>query len=100
MAKTVPSARTAARTRTESSRAWFEAMRFSIRSSIHLMGRLSWMAMAATVSSSRKSGILSPKPPPMSGEMTRTWFSERRNLEASRVRVTCAVWAPLMKVSS
>ena len=55
-----------------SARAWFEAMRFSRRSSIHLSARPSRRAASATTSSSRGVKNFWPKPPPTSCACTRT----------------------------
>src|SRR5207244_5075148 len=69
------------------------AAQFSERSSIHLIGRPSHLAAAATAISSPTHAPLLPKPPPTSSTMTRTSSSSRPRLLAIDSRAPYAASA-------
>ena len=58
----------------------------SLRVSIHFTGRFSRCASDATIMSSGYELIFTPKPPPTSGQITRTAISGRRRVLAICVR--------------
>ena len=74
-------------------------MRFSRRVSIHFTGRPRRRASVATATSSGKTCIFSPKPPPTSGAITRTCDSSSRSAVASAVRMIRGVWLEAQTVS-
>ena len=80
------SASAAASSSTRASRAWEAAVRFSRRVSIHFTGRPAARARATTARSSGITCIFWPKPPPVSGTMTRTRLSGRPKARASALR--------------
>jgi len=80
-------------------RAWAAAARFSRRVSIHFTARPARRARAATARSSGITCIFCPKPPPVSGTMTRTRASGTPKARATPVRKTCGTWLPVQSVS-
>lgn len=82
----------AARVRYRCSLARNAAVSASDRSSIHFTGAPSRLATAATAISSRPTTHFCPKPPPMSGTVTRTAHSASPTDRASIVRTWCGTW--------
>src|SRR3989442_985606 len=80
-------------------RACEAAARLSRRSSIHFTGRPSWRAIAATATSSGKTWLLRPKPPPTSGTRILTRVEGRSSTAARAVWRTEGVWVDAHTVS-
>ena len=72
---------------------------FSLRVSIHSMGRPRRRAAAATTISSGRAPALAPNPPPMSGTITRTSPSSRRSEAAISPRRANGCWDVAQTVS-
>ena len=87
-----PSGSAAASASTVASREWNAACKCSIRSCTHLTGRARRMASAATATSSGKSCIFGPKPPPTSGAITRMRLAAIPRLRARPSRSRCGTW--------
>ena len=93
-----PRASAAASISTRASRACDAAARFSRRVSVHLTGRSIRRAAAATARSSGITCIFWPKPPPVSGTMTRTCRSASPKAWASAARTMCGTCVPVHTV--
>ena len=90
-ARTTPDASRAKLTSMDSSRAWPPAIRFSTRSSIHLIARPSVFAAITTAFSSRIENIFWPKLPPTSPMTTRMESSGMPSRREKPSRDSCTV---------
>ena len=76
-----------------SERAWFEAIRFSRRSSIHFTGAAPNLNAAAMIAaSSRITIIFWPKPPPTSSATARMCDSGRPVRRPANDLISCTDW--------
>ena len=82
------------------SRPWCVETMCSLRASVHLMGRPSFLARTRQSTSSRLICSLAPKPPPTSGATTRMLFSGMPVTSASSTLSTWGIWVEVQIVSS
>ena len=82
------------------SRPWWVETMCSLRASVHLTGRPSFLARTSASTSSRLICSLAPKPPPTSGATTRMWFSGIPVTRASSTRSTWGICVDDQMVSS
>ena len=82
------------------SRPWWVDTMCSLRPSVHLTGRPSFLARTTERTSSRLICSLAPKPPPTSGATTRMLFSEMPVSRASSTRRTWGICVEVQMVIS